>query len=98
MLARIAGLFQILKKLNDSVYVIDLLKDLSISSTVNVEDLIDYKGSHFNPSESLVDEHELESVFKSPTLPPLSNILPITARKINKILEDEIIATKDGGT
>ena len=43
--ARSAGPFQILKKLNDNTYIIDLSQGFCISSTFNIEDLVDYKGS-----------------------------------------------------
>ena len=76
--ARSVGPFQILKKLNDNAYVIDLLKDFDISSTFNVENLLDYKCSDFNPNNILVDEPELKPIFESPTLPSLLNILPST--------------------
>ena len=46
--ARSAGPFQILKKLNDNTYVIDLSKNFDINSTFNVKDLVDHKGPDFN--------------------------------------------------
>ena len=49
--------FQILMKLNDNIYIIDLI-DFGISSTFNLDCLVDYKGLDVIP---LVDEfsHEL---------------------------------------
>ena len=38
-----AGPIQILKKLRDNAYVIDILKQFDISSTFNVKGLVDYK-------------------------------------------------------
>ena len=49
--------FQILKKLNDNVYV----TDFGISPTLNVKNLMDYKGLDFI---LLVDEHSLEPIFE----------------------------------
>ena len=51
-----ADLFQILNKLNDNVYVIDF----GIISSLNVKDLLDYKGLDF---VLLVDERLLLSLF-----------------------------------
>jgi len=53
--------FQILKKLNDNVYVIDL----SISSTFSIEDLVDYNGLDLIP---LVDEPFYQPIFLEPFL------------------------------
>jgi len=50
-------------KLNDNVYVINLFINISISSTFNIEYLVDYKGLDVIP---LADETSHEPTFESP--------------------------------
>ena len=82
-----------MKKLNNNVYIIDLPKNFGIGS-INVEDLVDYKGLNFNP---LVNEPSSEPIFEMRAPPFLHSqiILPNTADKVDKMM---IIATKDDGT
>ena len=51
--------FQILKKLNDNAYIINLPESFGISSTYNIEDLVDYEGPDFNSNNPLVDESSM---------------------------------------
>ena len=57
---------------------------------------MDYKGPDFNPNNPFDDE--FEPISDRHSLPPLPNILPNTVNQIDKIVNDEIITTKDGGT
>jgi len=84
--------FQILKKLNCDAYVINLLKDFGISSIFNIEDLVDYNGLYFNPSNFFINELSLEPIFESP-LSSIPNILPNRVDQIDNILNDEVIMT-----
>jgi len=52
LLANSIDPFQILKKLNCHIYVIDF----GISSIFNIEDLMDYKSFNFNSSNFFIDE------------------------------------------
>ena len=56
---------------------------------------MDFKGLYFI---LLINESSLELIFERLSLLPLQGILPKRADKVDKILDDEIIATNDGGT
>ena len=59
---------------------------------------MDYKSPDFNPNNLLDNESSLEPIPERHSLPPLSNINPNTVDQIDKIVDDEIISIKDGGT
>ena len=90
--------FKILNKLNNNTCVIDLSKSFGMSYIFNVEDLVDYKGLHFNSRNPLVDKPFPESFSESPSLSPLSDTYHNTVVKVDKIIKDEIIATKSDET
>jgi len=81
--------------LNDDAYAIDLLKNFGTSFIFNVEDVVDYKGLDFNPGNPLVDEPFPEPIFESAPIFFHSDNLSNIADKVDKILDDEIIATKN---
>jgi len=81
-----AGPFKILNKLNCNTYVIDLPKDYCISCTFNVNDLVDYKSFDCSP---LIVEPSPKSFSERPPITPLLNNHPITAEKVDKVLEDD---------
>ena len=71
--------FQILIKLNDNIYIIDLSLDFGISSTSNINCLVNYKGLDVIP---LVDEPFHEPIFESPFLSPLPDFYHIQHVKL----------------
>jgi len=81
-----------LKKLIDNAYVIDLSQDFDISSTFNIEDIVDYNGPDFNPNNPL-DKPSHESISERHSLQPLLNILLDIVNQSEKIVDDEIITT-----
>ena len=93
-----AGPFQIRKKINSTIYVVDLPSDFCGNYTFNVDDLIPCRGildTHFNP---LVDEPTHDFPSESPLLPLLPPKLSHVAENIDYILVDQIVSSRDGGT
>ena len=93
-----AGPFEVLKRINNNTYVLNLPEGFGISPIFTVEDMIMYKDLDFNSSNPLLDEPTQDLTSKGPSLPPLPNLPPYAAEQIDKMIEDEIISTTDGGT
>jgi len=87
----------VMKRINDNAYVLNLPEGFGISLIFNVEDLIVYKGPNFDLSNPLLDEPTQDLTSEGPSLTPLANLPPYAAEQINKIIDDEIISTTDGG-
>ena len=91
---RSVGPFKIFNKLNCNNYVIDLPRDYGISCSFNVNDLVNYKDFDCN---SLINKLPLNHFLRAPYLFH-SQILILLQQRVDKILEDETITTKSGGT
>ena len=79
-------------KLNDNIYVINLLVDFDVISTFNIDCLVDYKGLDVI---SFVDELSPEP-FREPLLFTTTSVFPYAACQIDKFLNDKIITTQLG--
>jgi len=82
--AREAGPFEVMKRINDNTYVLNLPEDFGISPIFNVEDLVVYKGPDFNPINPLLDEPTQDLTSKGPSLPSLPNLPPYATEQIDK--------------
>ncbi|KAI0505092.1 hypothetical protein KFK09_016049 [Dendrobium nobile] len=72
--------------------------DFNINPSFNIEDLVVYEGLDFNLSNPLIQQPCVAPLCENPNLPPLPNMpkSPI-AEKVDTILSDEIISTREGG-
>ncbi|KAI0507337.1 hypothetical protein KFK09_013459 [Dendrobium nobile] len=95
--AKSTGPFKIIKKINDNAYVVDLPAEFNINPS-NIKDLVAYEGPDFNPSNPLIQQPCVTLPCGSPNLSPLPNIpkSPM-AKKVDTILSDEIISTRECG-
>ena len=87
-----------MKRINNNAYVINLPEGFGISPIFNVENLVAYKGTDFYPSNLLLNEPTRDLTSEGPSLPLLSYLPPYAAEQIDKMIEDEIISTTNGGT
>ena len=70
---RSVGSFKILNKQNCNTYVIDLPRDYDISSTFNVNNLVDYKNFDCSP---LVEKPSPKPFTERPPLTPFPVLIP----------------------
>ena len=86
------GPFQVLEKINDTAYKLDLPSDYNISATFNVSNLSPFDvgdNSRMNPfEESGNDENQL--AFKDPLHVPVGPITRARSKKIKKTLNELI--------
>ena len=93
------GPFEVLSKVGDNGYVIDIPNDWGIHSTFNVEDLVAYKGSIALPSKP---PHELTIESTHTILESTPNPYPEPSTRhyrtdiIESILDDQVTVTRGG--
>ncbi|KAI0522622.1 hypothetical protein KFK09_005007 [Dendrobium nobile] len=96
--AKSVGPFKVIKKINENAYVLDLSADFDISPSFNIADLIAHEGLDFNSPNPLHSKPYVIPPCEHPSLHPLPNLPKSTnTDKIDMILSDEIIFTKEGG-
>ena len=92
------GPFEVLSKVGENGYVIDIPSDWGIHSTFNIEDLVAYKGSIALPS-SPQNEPIIESNHtipeSAPNLYPESSTRNYRTDNIESILDDQVTVTRD---
>ena len=91
--------FEVLSKVGENGYVIDIPNDWGIHSTFNIEDLVAYKGSIALPS-SPPNEPIIESNHTIPESTPNPYPEPSTKNyrtdNVESILDDQVTVTRGG--
>ena len=97
--ARGMGPFEVLSKVGENGYAIDIPSNWGIHSTFNIEDLVAYKGSIALPSNPPY-EPTIESNHTIPEFTPNPYPEPSTrsfcADNIESILDDQVTVTRGG--
>ena len=90
--ARAMGPYSIISKMGSNAYLLDLPNDMDISPVLNVDDLLPYRGT-FEPSTLPSNVSASEARKGAPTMP----LLQYSKEKVDIILDDEFVTSKDGG-
>ena len=96
--ARSTGPFKILSKVGANAYILEIPSDWGISSTFNIEDLVQFQGSNTMSSNPFVHPSESEPKLDSPQSPnlPISPDLPARHEQIEQILDEQVTFTRRG--
>ena len=89
-----ASPFKIIKRVGPNAYVLELPPNLGISATFNISDLVEYREPVAIPSEPFGHVPSLESE-PTPECPPTN--WPLSKKKIERILDDQAISTRNKG-
>ena len=97
--ARGTGPFEILPKVGENGYVIDLPSDWGISPTFNVEDLVEYKGSlvfssRFFSEPAMVYDHIIPESTPNPFPEPSAS--QVCTNNVESIIDDQVTVTRGG--
>ena len=94
--ARSTGPFKILSKIGANAYILKIPSDWGISSTFNVEDLVQFQGSISMPSNPFERPSESEPKPESP-LPqkiPIPPNVPARHEHVDQILDEQVTLTR----
>ena len=99
MQSRGTGPFEILSKVGENGYVIDLPSDWGISPTFNIRDLVEYKGSLIffsKPFSELTMVHDHIIPESTPNPFPEPSTRQVCTNNVESIIDDQVTVTRGG--
>ena len=92
------GPFKIHSKIGANAYILEIPSDWRISSTFNVEDLVQFHGSISMPSNPFERPRESEPKLESPPPQniPIQPKIPACHEHVDQILDEQVTLTRRG--